>query len=216
MHGNILIDDERGRRFNYLFLCSIFSKSGSRFSDLALKELFGRPLVLLRAPGCAQATDDVSAFQTVGHMSFTGLDVFDRSLQTTHIWLDELQERLAIDKHGAWRVLGVVLRTLRDRLPLGLAAHLGAQLPLVIRGAYYDQWRPSELPEKWRTREEFLAPISEGIKQTTTANPAAAASAVFQALNHFVDPGQVANVRQALPEDIRELWPETNVVAPED
>ena len=39
-------------------------------------------------------------------------------------------------------------------------------------------------------------------------DPADAAHAVFQTLNHYVDPGQVEKVRHALPEPVRELWPE--------
>lgn len=46
------------------------------------------------------------------------------------------------DRQVAWHLLGAVLRAMRDRIPLGLAAHLGAQLPLLVRGAYYDRWRP--------------------------------------------------------------------------
>src|SRR2546423_5270300 len=59
-------------------------------------------------------------------MSATGLDVFDRTLQITNIWLDEIMETLGPDRQVAWHALGAVLRALRDRLPLGLAVHLGA------------------------------------------------------------------------------------------
>ena len=63
-------------------------------------------------------------------MSATGLDVFDKTLQTTHIWLDELMqdESIGPDRQVAWHVLGVVLRAIRDRIPLELAVHLGSQL----------------------------------------------------------------------------------------
>ena len=57
-------------------------------------------------------------------MSANGLEVFDRTLQITHIWLDEIIEDLGTDRQTAWRVLGSVLRALRDRLPPGLSAHL--------------------------------------------------------------------------------------------
>ena len=63
-------------------------------------------------------------------MSATGLDVFDKTLQTTHIWLNDITEVIGPDKQVAWHVLGAVLRTLRDRVPLQVAAHLGAELPL--------------------------------------------------------------------------------------
>ena len=82
-------------------------------------------------------------------MSATGLDVFDKTLQTTHIWLDKLMEEIGADRRTAWHVLGAVLRTIRDRVPLETAVHLGAQLPLLVRGTYYDQWdSPGRMDEK--------------------------------------------------------------------
>ena len=71
-------------------------------------------------------------------MSATGLEVFDRTLQVTNTWLDEMMETLPRDRKLAWHVLAAVLRTIRDRVPINLAAHLGAQLPLLVRGTYYD------------------------------------------------------------------------------
>ena len=71
-------------------------------------------------------------------MSANGLEVFDKTIQTTNIWLNEIMERLGPDRQVAWKVLSTVLHKLRDRLPLELAAHLGAQLPLLVRGVYYD------------------------------------------------------------------------------
>lgn len=76
-------------------------------------------------------------------MTATGLDVIDKTVQTTNIWLNEIMDDLGPDRQFAWHVLGVVLRALRDRLPAELGANLGAELPLLIRGAYYDQYQPS-------------------------------------------------------------------------
>src|SRR5215207_1392970 len=71
-------------------------------------------------------------------MSATGLDVFDKTLQTTSIWLDELMQEIGHDRQVAWHVLGAVLRGVRDRIPLELAAHLGAQLPLLVLQLRFD------------------------------------------------------------------------------
>ena len=90
-------------------------------------------------------------------MSATGLDVFDKTLQTTNIWLDEIMAELGPDRQLAWHVLGAVIRALRDRLPIGLAANLGSQLPILVRGAYYDQWTPRDRPLELRSREDCLA-----------------------------------------------------------
>ena len=139
-------------------------------------------------------------------MSATGLDVFDRTIHLTNAWLDEMMETLPRDKQLAWHILGAVLRTIRDRVPLNLAAHLSAHLPMLIRGAYYDQWRPSENPQNWRSADELFSRISNHLSSVKPVDPAEAACAVFRVLNHHVDPNQIENIRHALPEEVRSLW----------
>lgn len=139
-------------------------------------------------------------------MSTTGLEVFDKTLQTTHIWLDELMETIGPDRNLAWHVLGAVLHSLRDRLPTELAAHLGAQLPLLVRGAYYDQYRPGHVPERLHTDDEFLTYVASEPGGTRPVNLREATRSVLQVLTHHVTPEQVAKVRRSLPESIRELW----------
>ena|SRR5689334_23329612 len=139
-------------------------------------------------------------------MSATGLEVFDRTLHLTNTWLDEMMETVPPEKQLAWHALAAVLRTVRDRIPINLAAHLGAQLPMLVRGAYYDQWRPSDTPQNWRSAEEFLSLVSNQMGTQRSVSPSDAARAVFQVLNHHVDPNQVEKVRHALPEDVRALW----------
>ncbi|MDP8915637.1 MAG: DUF2267 domain-containing protein, partial [Pseudomonadota bacterium] len=75
-------------------------------------------------------------------MSATGLEVFDKTLQTTNTWLNEISQIVGPDRQLSWKVLSVVLHKLRDRLPVTLAVHLGAELPLLVRGVYYDQFQP--------------------------------------------------------------------------
>jgi len=139
-------------------------------------------------------------------MSATGLDVFDRTLQTTHIWLDEIMADLGPDRRVAWHALGAVLHALRDRLQLGLAVHLGAQLPLLVRGLYYDQWRPTEENLKLRTAEEFLDHVAQGLESTRPVNARQATLTVLRVLDHHIDPHQIEKVRHALPDNIRKLW----------
>ena len=140
-------------------------------------------------------------------MSTTGLDVFDKTLQTTHIWLDEIMETVGPERNVAWHVLGAVLRSLRDRLPPELAAHLGAQLPLLIRGAYYDQVQPGHAPEKLHSEEEFLAHVRSGLGGIRPVNVRDATRKVMAVLSHHVTPEQVEKVKRSLPEHIRALWP---------
>ncbi|HWX46531.1 MAG TPA: DUF2267 domain-containing protein [Roseomonas sp.] len=146
-------------------------------------------------------------------MSTTGLEVFDRTLQTTNTWLGEVMERLGTDRQVAWHALGAVLRAVRDRLPVELAAHLGAQLPLLVRGTYYDQWHPAAQPERTRTLQEFLARVESGLHGTRPLDVREATRAVLYTLTHHVDPGQVAKVVEALPEEVRALWHDSAAVA---
>ena len=72
-------------------------------------------------------------------MSTTGLAVFDKTLQETNLWLKELMVRLGTDdREQAYTVLKATLHAVRDRLGPENAAHLGAQLPILLRGVYYE------------------------------------------------------------------------------
>jgi uncharacterized protein (DUF2267 family) len=123
--------------------------------------------------------------------------------------MDEIMEVIGPDKQVAWHTLGAVLRTQRDRLPLGLAAHLGSQLPLIVRGLYYDQWEPEKKPDKTRSVDEFLGKIGEKLENIRPVNAQDASRAVFHGLSRHLDRGQSEKVRDALPEEIRlRLWPD--------
>jgi uncharacterized protein (DUF2267 family) len=140
-------------------------------------------------------------------MSTTGLEVFDKTLQTTNIWLDEVMKTVGPDRKVAWHVLGAVLRTLRDRLPPELAAHLGAQLPLLVRGAYYDEFRPGRSPERLNTEDEFLTHVAGDFGGIRPVNVRAATGSVLGVLDRHVAPGLAEKVKVSLPARIRALWP---------
>jgi uncharacterized protein (DUF2267 family) len=139
-------------------------------------------------------------------MSANGLEVFDRTLETTHIWLNEICNDLGPDKQVAWKVLSTVLHKLRDRLTLNLAAHLGAQLPLLVRGVYYDQFEPGKMPSECRSRDEFVAEVAEWLSDTRPVDPEEAIRSVFRLLSRHISEGQVNKVRDALPKSIRQMW----------
>jgi uncharacterized protein (DUF2267 family) len=139
-------------------------------------------------------------------MSASGLDVFDRTLETTHIWLNEICNDLGPDKQVAWKVLSTVLHKLRDRLTINLAAHLGAQLPLLIRGVYYDQYEPDRMPSELRSRDEFVGEVAEWLSDTRPVDPEEAVRSVFRLLSRHISEGQVNKVRDALPKSLRHLW----------
>lgn len=141
-------------------------------------------------------------------MSASGLDVFDRTLETTHIWLNEICNDLGPDKQVAWKVLSTVLHKLRDRLTINLAAHLGAQLPLLIRGVFYDQFEPGHMPSELRRRDDFVGEVAEALSDTKPVDPDEAVRSVLRVLSRHVSEGQVNKIRDALPKSLRRLWEE--------
>lgn len=150
---------------------------------------------------------DSDRYNQRGRSSASGLEVFDRSLQTTHIWLNEIIDELGPDKQVAWHALTAVLRTIRDRVQPELAVHLGAQLPLLIRGAYYDQYRLTWEPERTRSLDDFLDSVVDHMRGIgRPINPRAALHAVVRTLSRHISEGQVRKIVDAMPESVRRSW----------
>ena len=146
-------------------------------------------------------------------MSASGLDVFDKTLQTTNIWLNEIQAELGPDRQVAWKVLSVVLHKLRDRLPVPLAVHLGAELPLLVRGVYYDQVQPAKQPTDW-DRDAFVAEVHRWLADTRPVNADQAIRTVFAVLSRHLPRGQIDKIKDALPESLRQTWTFAEQAAP--
>jgi uncharacterized protein (DUF2267 family) len=117
------------------------------------------------------------------------------------------------DRHLAWKVLSTVLHKLRDRLPVELSAHLGSQMPLLIRGAYYDQYKPASQPGPCRNEENFTMEVAEWLSDARPVDPRLAIAAVLCVLDRHVDPGQVVKVKAALPKQLRQMWDHAESIA---
>lgn len=140
-------------------------------------------------------------------MSATGLEIFDRTLQETNIWLKEIMDEIGPDRQRAYHALRAVLHALRDRLTVEEAAHLSAQLPMLVRGIFFEGWHPAGKPLKERTRDEFLTHVGEGMRGIEPINTEAATRAVFRTIEKHVTPGEVQDVVEMLPKPLRSLWP---------
>ena len=141
-------------------------------------------------------------------MSIMGLDVFDRTVHKTNNWLKELMEVLGWhDRHKAYLALRITLHALRDRLTVEEVAQLAAQLPMLIRGFYYEGWDPTGKPLKERSKEEFLTRIEEYFSSDDPVDPEQVARAVFTVLSNRVTEGEIEDVKHVLPAEIEDLWP---------
>ena len=102
-------------------------------------------------------------------MTTTGLEVFDKTLQTTN---------------------------------------LSAELPLLVRGSYFEGWRPGRENLKLRSLAEFLERVSGGLADTRPIGSVDAARPAFVVLSRHPNHRQIEKIRHSLPEDIRALWPD--------
>jgi uncharacterized protein (DUF2267 family) len=138
----------------------------------------------------------------------TGLEVFDTTVHKTHIWLNDIMQELGWDdRYKAYLGLRTTLHALRDRFTVEETAQLAAQLPMLIRGLYYEGWDPTGKPQKVRHKEAFLAPIREHFRNDPRVHAEQVARAVLKVLTQHVSEGEITDVKQLLPAELRELWP---------
>ena len=140
-------------------------------------------------------------------MSMTGLEVFDTTVHKTNAWLNRLMILLELsEKRAAYEGLRATLQTLRDRLTVDESAQFAAQLPMLVRGFYYEGWDPSRTPVKLRDVPSFLAAIEDRLPSDYPRDSEAVALAVFALIEENVSGGEVADVLQLVPGELRSLW----------
>jgi len=141
-------------------------------------------------------------------MTATGLDVFDRTVQKTNTWLNELMQELGLqDKHKAYLAMRATLHALRDRITVDEVAQLAAQLPMLMRGFYYEGWDPSNKPLRERHKAQFLARMEQQFRGEDRIDTERVARAVFTVLANRVSAGEIDDVKNIVPAELRELWP---------
>lgn len=137
------------------------------------------------------------------------LHPFSHTLQTSHEWMKTLMQELGVDDpQQAYRALRGALRALREQLKPDEAADLGAQLPMLLRGLYYDGFKPSREPEKRRHLQEFLDRINEDLRTPGDPDAQTAFTSVFITIERNITLGESTDVRSMLPSEIRQTLPE--------
>jgi len=142
-------------------------------------------------------------------MTTRHVDVIDRSGEQAHIWINEVAQEFGTDDHQlAYRILRAFLHAVRDRITVEEAAQLAAQMPTLVRGIYYEGWRPSTTPQRYHDRETFLRKIADEALVAGTTEASYAVTAAAAVLRRHVSQGEVEDVLAILPTEIRELLAE--------
>jgi uncharacterized protein (DUF2267 family) len=110
------------------------------------------------------------------------------------------------DRHQAYLALRAVLHTLRDRLSPEEAAYLGAQLPLLGRGIYYEGWTPTGKPTKERHKEQFLGKIADYFVKEPQIDAERIIRAVVHVLDRHISEGELHDIKHSLPRELLLLW----------
>lgn len=136
-------------------------------------------------------------------------ELFGATVQKAHEWVHEVARELGTeDRRRAYLALRATLHALRDRMPVEEAAQLAAQLPLLVRGAFYEGYTPARTPRKERHLDEFLAHVAAGMPGETDLEEAKrCAVAVMAVLDRHVTQGELEDVKAVLHESIRAIWP---------
>lgn len=140
-------------------------------------------------------------------MGSEGLDVIEHSVHLAHDWVNELTGRLDwSSKRSALRLMRVTMHHIRDHLPVDELAQFSAQLPVLVRGFFFEGWVPKRTPIKERHEYEFIAYIDEQMADTEEYRGREDIKCVFDLLNARLSRGEIEDVRACLPVDLRDIW----------
>jgi uncharacterized protein (DUF2267 family) len=135
---------------------------------------------------------------------------FESYQNEANVWLKKVAQSTGIaDRDRAGRIFRAVLHALRDRLPVGEATHLGAQLPIIWKGIYYDGFQPHREPARIRHEQDWLKFIcakdafAEAGDFPSLEDAKQAFEGVMKALQELLSPGQFKQVEQALHQGIK-------------
>jgi uncharacterized protein (DUF2267 family) len=141
------------------------------------------------------------------------LEIIDKNIQKAYEGLKEIRsymnmENTQPDALEALTSLRVVFHEFRDNIMLESSAHLSAQLPLLIRGMYFENWQLSKILLKERNKEQFIEAVQDHLAHLShpMIDAEQEIKAVLCTLANKVSIGQINKIKQTLPSHIRELW----------
>jgi len=145
----------------------------------------------------------------------TKLAVLDSTVQKTHEWLRDIKEELGLDdEQAAYLALRATLHALRDCLSTDQAAQFGAQLPMLVRGLYYEGWNPSAGRPRIGNVQNFLDSVRHELRVYLELQDAAhVVKAVLSVIDRYLSTGEIDKIVSSLCREMWELWPKQQPAA---
>jgi uncharacterized protein (DUF2267 family) len=134
------------------------------------------------------------------------MNVFDHATEKANLWIKDMMRELGTDDpKQAYHALSAALQALRDRVSVDEAAQFAAQLPVLVRGLFYEGWRPAATPMHLRRPEQLLALVEERLGDGQRVDPERALAATFEVLRKHLSAGALASLAHLLPRSLAEL-----------
>lgn len=142
----------------------------------------------------------------------TGTRTFDRTLHKTNLWLKEIMTAMEWDnRERSYSLLRAVFHSLRDTLPQNEMIHLGAQLPTLLRGVYYEGWNPKLNQPRLKTLDEFSDRVREYLKpggtKITNEQLQRVVRVIMKAMTTHIGDGEMKDIKGSLKKNLRNLVP---------
>jgi uncharacterized protein (DUF2267 family) len=136
------------------------------------------------------------------------IDLIESSSADAYSWLQDICKELGTnDRHRALHALRGALHALRDRLSLEQNAHLAAQLPTLVRGIYFESWKPTHGGLPVRDLDDYLDRVAANIGEFDgTIDAFDLARAVYTVLGRRISEGEMHKIVAGLPHQLRSLW----------
>ncbi|MEH1167404.1 DUF2267 domain-containing protein [Micromonospora sp. CPCC 205539] len=137
------------------------------------------------------------------------ISAFDSSLDKTNLILKDIETAYGWPKdrrNQSYAALRTVLHLLRDRLAVQESVEFAQQLPVLVRGIYFDGWNPSDVPIKLN-RDDFLYEVRQGFPYDVEGGPERLAQVVLDTLRRHVTQGEWQDVKATMPKDLARMLP---------
>lgn len=138
----------------------------------------------------------------------TNILSLDRAIQTTILWLNDIQEELNWDsRDNVYKATKAVLQSIRDRLSFEEVVHFSSNLPLVMKGMMMDGYDIRDKPLNIRSLDEFFETVQQNYdgQRRDIVNAGEASRAVMKVLKNKMG-GEVIKAGASMPGAIKKLF----------
>lgn len=137
------------------------------------------------------------------------ISAFESSLDKTNLILKDIEDAYGWPKdrrNQSYAALRTVLHLLRDRLAVNESVQFAQQLPVLVRGIYFDGWNPSDVPIKLN-RDDFLYEVRQGFPYDVEGGVERVTQVVLDTLRRHVTQGEWQDVKDTMPKDLAMMLP---------